>query len=98
MLAVAKASDLLLIVLDPTKGIEQKMKIMHELHNIGVRANKKQPDISLTRTKTGGIKFTSTVPLTVLNEQMIKVILQEYNVFLTFIFTGFRWSTNIHFF
>lgn len=80
MLAVAKASDLLLIVLDPAKGVEQKMKILHELHNMGVRLNREQPNISIIRKKTGGLNFTSTVPLTHLNEQMIKVILQEYRI------------------
>lgn len=80
MLAVAKASDLLLIILDPLKGVEQKMKILHELQDMGVRVNKEQPNISVTRKKTGGVNFTSTCPLTHLNEQMIKVILQEYKI------------------
>jgi len=80
VLAVAKASDLLLIVLDPTKGVEQKLKILHELQDMGIRVNREQPNISIIRKKTGGSNFTSTVPLTHLSEPMIKVILQEYKM------------------
>lgn len=80
MLAVAKASDLLLIVLDPTKGVEQKIKILHELHDMGIRINKEQPNISIIRKKTGGLNFTSTCALTHLNQEMVKVILQEYKL------------------
>ena len=80
MLAVAKASDLLLIVLEPAKGVEQKLKIMHELHEMGIRLNKTEPNISILRKKVGGINFTSTVQLTQLNEQLVKVVLQEYKI------------------
>jgi ribosome-interacting GTPase 1 len=80
VLAVAKVSDLLLIVLDPLKGIEQKLKILHELQAMGIRINKQKPDIYIERKKTGGMNFTSSCRLTHLDEQMVKVILQEYKI------------------
>jgi ribosome-interacting GTPase 1 len=69
-----------LIVLDPLKGVEQKLKILHELHAMGIRINKQKPDIYIERKKTGGVNFTSTCRLTQLDEHMVKVILQEYKI------------------
>ena len=80
MLAVAKVSDLLLIVLDPLKGIEQKIKILRELHAMGIRVNKTKPDISIQKTKVGGVNLVSTCRLTQLDERMVKAIAQEYKI------------------
>lgn len=75
MLSVAKASDLILIVLDPLKGVEQRIKILHELNAMGIRVNREQPDIQVIKKKTGGLCFTSTCQLTHLNEAVVKVVL-----------------------
>lgn len=80
MLAVAKVSDLLLIVLDPLKGIEQKIKILRELHAMGIRLNRAKPDISVQKTKVGGVNLVSTCRLTNLDQTMVKAIAQEYKI------------------
>lgn len=77
---MAKVSDLLLIILDPLKGIEQKIKILRELHAMGIRVNKPKPDISIQKTKVGGVNLVSTCRLTHLNERMVKAITQEYKI------------------
>lgn len=77
---MAKVSDLLLIVLDPLKGIEQKIKILRELHAMGIRVNRTKPDISVQKTKVGGVNLVSTCRLTHLNERMVKAITQEYKI------------------
>lgn len=71
---------MLLIVLDPFKGLEHKAKILFELHAMSIRVNRARPDITITRTKQGGVAFTSTVPTSQLDEQMVKSILQEYKI------------------
>jgi small GTP-binding protein len=80
VLAVAKASDLLLVVLEPLKGVEQKIKIMQELHAIGIRANRTPPNISISKKMSGGINLSSSVKLTKIDNQLVKVILHEYKI------------------
>jgi GTPase involved in cell partitioning and DNA repair len=67
VLAVAKASDLLLIMLDPHKGVEQKAKIEKELDDMGIRINRRPPDITIRDCKGGGVKLNSTIKLTHVN-------------------------------
>jgi len=80
VLAVAKASDLLLIVLEPNHGIEQRRSILRELDAMGIRINRKPPDVTFRHTKVGGVKLTSTCKLTKIDEQTCRVILHEYKV------------------
>merc|ERR1712023_222757 len=48
----------------------------------GIRLNKSRPNISVTRTKTGGLKFNATVPLTNgLSYETCHSILQQYKLF-----------------
>jgi len=67
VISVAKVSDLVLMVLDAGKeGLKQNHReiLERELETVGLRLNKRPADISFHKTKTGGIKFNSTVPLT----------------------------------
>lgn len=80
VLAVAKASDLLLVVLEPLKGVEQRNKIMQELHTIGIRPNKRPPNISISKKMSGGINLSSSVKLTKIDEKIVKVVLYEYKI------------------
>jgi len=54
-----------------------------ELEDVGIRLNKQRPNISVTRTKTGGLKYNSTVPggATTLSHEMCHSILQQYKLF-----------------
>jgi len=81
VLAVAKASDLLLIMLDPHKGVEQKAKIEKELDDMGIRINRRPPDITIRDAKGGGVKLNSTIKLNHIDEQMVKTICAEYKRF-----------------
>ena len=64
VIAVAKSSDLILMVLDAAKGEDQKKKLSRELEMVGLRLNKNPPDVNFVVTKTGGLRFNSTVRLT----------------------------------
>jgi hypothetical protein len=46
----------------------------------GIRLNKDRPNISIKIQKTGGVHFHSSVPLTKIDEKMVKNIMQEYRV------------------
>lgn len=80
VIAVAKNSDMILMVLEATKAEEHKVKISRELEKVGIRLNKSPPLISITPTKLGGVKLNSTKALTHLNEKVVKNILSEYKI------------------
>ena len=78
VIAVARTSDLVLIVLDAAKeGVDNhKMILERELETVGLRLNKRPPNITLTKKATGGVKFNATVPLTKLGDDPEKTVLQ----------------------
>lgn len=47
---------------------------------MGIRINKTKPDISIQKTKVGGVNLISTCRLTHLNEKLVKTIFQEYKL------------------
>jgi len=81
VIATAKSCDIILMVLDPTKDDAQKPLLTKELENIGIRLNKVPPDVGFTKTKGGGLRFNSTVPLTSFDKDACQSILHQYRIF-----------------
>ncbi|KAF7246093.1 hypothetical protein EG68_09297 [Paragonimus skrjabini miyazakii] len=81
VIAVARTADLVIIMLDATKPDVHRSLLEKELEAVGIRLNKRRPDIYFKLKKTGGLKITSMVPLTRINEKLIQMILQEYKIF-----------------
>ncbi len=75
ILSVARDSDLLLIMLDVFNT--DLDTILKELHQFGIRLNKRKPKISIKRTDRGGIKIASTVELEV-SEDYLREIAWEF--------------------
>ena len=71
---------MVLMVLDASKSEEQKVKLTKELEKVGIRLNKKKPDIKITLNKNGGVQLNSLVHLTYLNDRIVKNILGEYKI------------------
>ena len=65
-------------MLDAAKeGVDNhKMILERELETVGLRLNKRPPNITLTKKATGGVKFNATVPLTKLGDDPEKTVLQ----------------------
>jgi len=63
VIAVARSSDLVLMVLDGGKEqVNNHRAILErELETVGLRLNKKPPNIYFRKKKDGGVKFNSTV-------------------------------------
>lgn len=80
VVAVARSADLILMMLDATKSDVQKVLLEKELEAVGIRLNKKRPDVYFKPKSMGGITFTATVPLTKISERMANAILREYKV------------------
>lgn len=81
VIAVAKTADLILIMLDATKGESQRGLLEKELESVGIRLNKMPPNIYFKKKTTGGVKFNHTVPLKMCNEKVVMSILHEYKIF-----------------
>ena len=81
VIAVARSSDLILIVLDATKDDSQREKLERELEAVGIRLNKRSPNVRITRKKSGGVKFTAQIPLTHMDARVVQSVLNEYKIF-----------------
>eukprot|EP00117_Sycon_ciliatum_P045359 scpid71279/ scgid32613/ Developmentally-regulated GTP-binding protein 2 len=81
VIAVARTADLILMMLDATKGEVQRELLTKELEAVGIRLNRRKPNIYFKPKKGGGLSITSTVPLTHLNDKLINLILHEYKIF-----------------
>lgn len=79
ILSVARTADLIVIVLD-TLNPQHLDVILRELHNVGVRPNESKPDVKIKKTRKGGVNVSSTVPLTYLDEKIIRSIINEYGI------------------
>ena len=54
-MSTAKTADLILIMLDATKSDEQRRLLEIELDAVGIRLNKKRPDVVFKKKTTGGV-------------------------------------------
>ncbi|TIB80094.1 developmentally regulated GTP-binding protein [Wallemia mellicola] len=80
VVSVAKTADLVLMVLDATKSLEQRTLLEYELEAVGIRLNKKKPDVQIKRKKTGGVTINCPVELTKTDQRTLRSILQEYKI------------------
>uniref|UniRef100_A0A0G4H1I1 OBG-type G domain-containing protein n=1 Tax=Chromera velia CCMP2878 TaxID=1169474 RepID=A0A0G4H1I1_9ALVE len=81
VIAVAKSADCVVIVLDATKDDSQKEKLEAELEAVGIRLNRRPPDIYFKPKKGGGLNFNSIVPLTKVDQKAVQTVLHEYKIF-----------------
>ncbi|KAJ3082990.1 Developmentally-regulated GTP-binding protein 2 [Quaeritorhiza haematococci] len=80
VIAVAKTADLILMMLDATKGPRQRELLEAELEAVGIRINRRRPNIYFKVKKGGGISFNATCKLSYLNERLVYQILQGYKI------------------
>eukprot|EP01138_Halocafeteria_seosinensis_P009609 gb/GECG01009819.1/.p1 GENE.gb/GECG01009819.1/~~gb/GECG01009819.1/.p1 ORF type:complete len:345 (+),score=47.11 gb/GECG01009819.1/:1-1035(+) len=85
VIAVAKSSDVVVMVLDAGKEqVKNHQEILErELESVGLRLNKRPPDMTFKKKKDGGIKFTPVVPVTNLGDnpqKTVEGICQEYKI------------------
>lgn len=79
ILSAIRNVDIILFMIDAQH--EDHLEVMtKELYKAGVRLNQHKPDVVIKQTTQGGISVHSTVPLTHLNERLIRSISSEYVV------------------
>lgn len=79
VIAVARTADLIIIMLDATKSEVQRELLERELESVGIRLNKRKPNIYFKEKKTGGVSFNSMCTLTHVSEKLVQMILHEYS-------------------
>lgn len=93
---MARTCNLIFIVLDVLKPLNDLKIITNELEGFGIRLNKKPPAITIKKRETGGVRpifdpyrfpsslhqiaITNTVPLTKVDASEIKAVLGEYRM------------------
>ncbi len=77
ILSAVRNVDLILFMID-AKHESQLQLMAQELQKAGLRLNQHKPDVVVKKTGQGGITVTSTVPLTHLDEGLVKSIASEY--------------------
>ena len=76
VLSVARACDLLLLMIDV---FETHVDVLaDELHLAGIRLNKRPADVTLTKANRGGLTVNPTVKLTKLDAEMVADICREW--------------------
>uniref|UniRef100_A0A182TCP9 Developmentally-regulated GTP-binding protein 2 n=1 Tax=Anopheles maculatus TaxID=74869 RepID=A0A182TCP9_9DIPT len=81
VIAVARTADLVLMMLDATKPNVHRDLLEYELESVGLRLNKRKPNIYFKIKKGGGVSFNATCPLTRCNEKMVQTILHSFKIF-----------------
>lgn len=81
VIAVARTADMIIMMLDATKGEIQKVLLEKELETCAIRLNRRRPNIYFKQKKGGGIAFNATCTLTRINEKVVQTILHEYKIF-----------------
>ena len=79
---------MVLMMLDATKALVQRPLLERELHNVGIRLNKRPPNIYFKLKKGGGLSFNATCKLTILSEALVRTILHEYSTRLFRVMVG----------
>ena len=80
VIAVAKTCHLIFIVLDVNKPLTDKRVIESELEGFGIRINKEPSNLTFKKKDKGGLNITNTVPLTHIDHDEIKAVMNEYRI------------------
>lgn len=80
VIAVARTCSLIFLVLDVLKPLHDKKVMERELEAYGIRLNKSPPKIHFRRLEKGGIGISTSVPLTHIDNEMVKSVLSEYRI------------------
>lgn len=80
VIAVARTADLVLMMMDASKGETQRALLEHELETCGIRLNCRPPNVYFKLKKAGGVSFNATCKLQNMDEKLCYTILHEYKI------------------
>jgi len=79
VLSAVRSADLILLVVD-VFTVDHLPILERELYNVGIRLDEKPPDVKIVKKDRGGITVSSTVPLTKIDEETVRAVLQENKI------------------
>ncbi|GIU69495.1 MAG: GTP-binding protein [Candidatus Woesearchaeota archaeon] len=79
VLSVMRGADLALIIIDVNQP-EHYPALLKEIYDANIRINKKSPDVKIVKTTTGGLRIASTIKLTKIDIETIKIVLKEFKI------------------
>lgn len=79
VLAVIKSADLVLLLLDVFNP-QQLGVLLNELREVDIRLDARPPDVRIKVRERGGVRVSSTIKLTKIDEETIRGILEEYRI------------------
>ena len=80
ILAVARTSDMIIILVTPENVDNQIELIMNELYKVAIRPGLKKPYINIKKTDKGGIAISTLHRLTHMSEKTFAGIMREYKI------------------
>ena len=80
ILAVARGSDMILLLLEPKDTRKYYDKVINELKKVAIRPGMIEPVIKIKKEERGGIALSTIRRLTHMTEKTFKSILREYKV------------------
>jgi small GTP-binding protein len=80
VISVARGSDMVLMVLDASKAAIQRKLLTKELYDVGIRLNRRRPDIAIKMKKGGGVSLNSMCELTHMDVNMVRDILHLHKM------------------
>ena len=80
ILAVARSTDLIIILLEYENAEEVFNKILNEIRKVAIRPGQKKPEINIKKKERGGVALSTIGKLTHMSEKTFKDILREYKV------------------
>ncbi len=79
VLSVMRSAELALLIID-VNAPEHYEVLKKEIYDAHLRLNQEKPDVKVTKTSHGGIKVASTIKLTKIDEETIKLICKEFRL------------------
>ena len=79
VLSVMRSADLALIVVDVNQP-EHYPALLKEIYDAHIRINKRKPDVKIVKTTTGGLKIASTIKLTKIDFETVKIVMKEFKI------------------
>jgi len=79
VLSVMRSADLALMIVDVNQPAHYDA-LLREIYDAHIRLNKERPDVKIIKTMTGGLKVASTVKLTKIDFETVKIVMKEFKI------------------
>ncbi len=79
VLSVMRNAEMTMVVVDANFP-EHYEQLQKEMAEVGIRPNQQPPDVRITKKATGGIRVASTVKLTKIDVETVKIVMKEFRI------------------